>query len=512
MIFAGCCGAFAQSATFLFTGSLQTYIVPAGVHNIYVDAIGAGGGAAGPAVGGVTDACGGRVQAILAVTPGEILSINIGGNGLDGDGVTTALGGYNGGGNVAIDPVSGNSGGGGGGMTNINTGTTLLIVAGGGGGMGYYGPGAPPFQRGGGGGDTTGGAGIPTFSGPWTITDAGGGTQSAGGAGGDLCCGSWTAGNPGVAGIGGDNVSGGGSGGGGGGGYFGGGGGCWMGGGGGSSYTNPAFTSGVTHLQGYNCADGLVNICILPDPGTISGTASICTGAATALTTTGIAGGIWSSSNIPVATIGTTGIITATSAGTDTISYAVTNSCGTIASILVVTVEPLPDAGTITGKDSVCPGYTVSLSDGVSGGTWSSSDPSVSTISGSGVARGISAGSATITYTITSGGCTGITTYSFHVSMATVCDEEVSTPAGNAAGLITVIPNPNPGIFTINLSSTINEQAHFVLSNIVGEKIREFTGSANKPITIQLDIPGGLYFLNAATSQGKWTKKIIVIR
>jgi hypothetical protein len=512
IILDGYCHAFGQSATFNFTGTLQTYTVPAGAYYLCIEARGARGGDAGPAVAGTVHAAGGRVQANLAVSPGQILNINVGGYGADADGITTALGGYNGGGNVAIDPVTGNSGGGGGGMTNIYTGTTQLIVAGGAGGAGYDGTCTVLFMPGGVGGGLTGGAGVHCASTTWTVTNAGGGAQSAGGVGGDLCCGTWTAGNPGSAGIGGDNVSGGGSGGGGGAGYYGGGGGCWMGGGGGSSYTNPAYTSDVTHTQGYNDVDGVVFICVLPDPGIISGTASICPGVTTALTTTGISGGTWSSSNISIASVNATGVAAGGSEGTDTISYAVTNSCGTIASTLVVTIDPLPDAGTITGKDTVCPNHTVTLSDAVSGGTWSSSDPAVSAVSGTGVVTGLSAGTTTITYSITSGGCTGTATHSFYVPSVAVCDERVNTVTSDAAGIITIIPNPGPGTFAVNLSSPVNEQAHFIITNIIGEKIKEFTGSTNMPITMQLDVPDGVYFLNVSTLHGIWTKKVIVTR
>ncbi|MFN4286154.1 MAG: HYR domain-containing protein [Lacibacter sp.] len=79
-------------------------------------------------------------------------------------------------------------------------------------------------------------------------------------------------------------------------------------------------------------------------------------------------GGIWSSSN-PVASVNAGGLVTGLAAGTSTISYAVTNSCGTTTQNFVVTVNP---AITLTTQvtDVSCVGGTdgkVVLN--VSGGT-----------------------------------------------------------------------------------------------------------------------------------------------
>ena len=55
----------------------------------------------------------------------------------------------------------------------------------------------------------------------------------------------------------------------------------------------------------------------------------------------------------------------------------------------------------ITGAGSVCLHDSATLSDGSTGGTWSSNDPSVATIgSGSGVVTGMAVGTTTITYTV----------------------------------------------------------------------------------------------------------------
>ncbi len=139
----------------------------------------------------------------------------------------------------------------------------------------------------------------------------------------------------------------------------------------------------------------------LADPGTITGAGSVCLGSNITLTdATG--GGIWSSSNASIASVSSS-IVSGVTTGTATISYTVTNGCGSISALHPVTVNPLPNAGTITGATYVCESSNITLSDGITGGTWSSSQSSIASINTStGVITGTSGGTVTITYTVTS--------------------------------------------------------------------------------------------------------------
>ena len=73
-----------------------------------------------------------------------------------------------------------------------------------------------------------------------------------------------------------------------------------------------------------------------------------------------------------------------------------------------VTITPLPNTGTITGPPNVCVGSFITLSDTVSGGIWHSANGSA-TITTAGLLTGVSNGVDTISYTVTSGGCTNVT-------------------------------------------------------------------------------------------------------
>ncbi len=152
-------GVSAQT-TFSYTGALQTYTVPAGVSSIEIEVHGAQGGDA---------ANGGGLGAIMigtfAVTPGQVLDLLVGGQGV-----------------INVSSSNGGGSGGGGSFVVDQATVTAMIVAGGGGG----GCDGTSFES--------------SYSQPYnaTITDAQLGTSGAtttGGAGGG------TAGNGGGAGF-----------------------------------------------------------------------------------------------------------------------------------------------------------------------------------------------------------------------------------------------------------------------------------------------------------------------
>ncbi|MES2701517.1 MAG: ice-binding family protein [Bacteroidota bacterium] len=189
----------------------------------------------------------------------------------------------------------------------------------------------------------------------------------------------------------------------------------------------------VTNGCGTAAATQVATVTTTPSAGTITGTATLCPGASTTLANA-VSGGVWSSTNALVATVGSaSGIVTGMAPGTSTISYTVTNSCGTAAATMVATVNIAPNAGTITGTASVCPGSTTTLSNAVSGGVWSSVNTSVATVgSASGIVTGVATGTSTISYTVTNSCGTAAAT-----QVATV----TTTPsAGTITGTATLCP------------------------------------------------------------------------
>ncbi|MFD7529792.1 prealbumin-like fold domain-containing protein [Streptomyces sp. NPDC059849] len=126
------------SQSFDFIGAPQQFTVPAGICSLSVVAYGAAGGTGQY---GVPGGRGAEVSASLDVTAGQVLTVDVGGAGHDGDDPNAATqGGYGGGGGGGAyrvgGQISGIAAGGGGGRTVISAEGTPLIVAGGGGGGG----------------------------------------------------------------------------------------------------------------------------------------------------------------------------------------------------------------------------------------------------------------------------------------------------------------------------------------------------------------------------------------
>ncbi len=180
----------------------------------------------------------------------------------------------------------------------------------------------------------------------------------------------------------------------------------------------------VTNSCGTAAATAIVTVNSSPSAGSITGGLVVCPTATTALTdATG--GGVWSSVSTGVATVSATGVVTGVTNGTSIISYTVTNSCGTIAATATVTVDPSPNAGTIAGTFTLCPTATTTLTDATPLGLWTSTNTLVATVSGTGVVTGVSGGTSTISYAVTS-----------------------SCGVAYATATVTVNPSPNAGSIT----------------------------------------------------------------
>jgi hypothetical protein len=253
-----------KTCVFSYTGHPFKWVVPTGVTGVTATVFGAQGGAsAHNGSGGL----GGEATANLAVKPGSVLQVDVGGAGL------ASKGGWNGGGNGGADSFGLSTGGGGGGASDVRAGKCVakltctmaqaLLVAGGGGGGGDAEPAFDPSNL-----DVPGAPGGGLSGG--SDGGGGGGTQTAGGGGSNGC-------NAGGGGVFGQGGAGGASyysafysahcdgGAGGGGGYYGGGGSgsedsaASQGGGGGSGF-GPGGSTRVVFASGVQTGNGSVSI------------------------------------------------------------------------------------------------------------------------------------------------------------------------------------------------------------------------------------------------------------
>jgi Secretion system C-terminal sorting domain/SdrD B-like domain len=172
-------------------------------------------------------------------------------------------------------------------------------------------------------------------------------------------------------------------------------------------------------------------------PAPISGTPTVCVGATTTLSCPG--GGTWSSSTPAVATVGTSsGIVTAVSSGTTTITYTLGTGC---TSSIVVTANPLPGVYTVTGGGTMCAGgsgFAVGLTGSVTGinyQLYNGGTPVGSPVAGTGAALSFGTMTTAGTYTVVAtNGTTG-------------CSR---TMTGSAM----IVVNPLPVAYTVTGSSS----------------------------------------------------------
>ena len=429
-------GGSSGAATFNYTGAIQTWTVPAGVTSVNLNAVGAQGGSVTVACA-ATGGLGARMRGDFAVTPGEVLSIMVGQQGL----------------------TNGADAGGGGGTFIVRGASTALLVAGGGGGASNDIGNCGPNRNGVNATITTSGtaSGNGAVAGG-TAGNGGGASNGSGGGGGgfltDGVAGSGLPGNNGKsylnggAGGNGNNndfggYGGGGAGwftggnGGGGGGYSGGGTSGsqpFSGGGGGGSFnggTNQVNAAAVqtgngqviiTYGSGPTCTGSskTFTITVNPTPAATIVYAGnpYCQNAGTAtVTRTGTAGGTYSSTAGLVLNA-TTGDVTlgTSTAGTYTVTYTIpaAGGCAIFTTTTSITITALPAATIVYAGNPYCQnaGTATVTRTGTAGGTYSSTAGLVLNATTGDVTLGTStAGTYTVTYTIpAAGGCAIFTT------------------------------------------------------------------------------------------------------
>jgi len=173
---------------------------------------------------------------------------------------------------------------------------------------------------------------------------------------------------------------------------------------GGLLYGMAAGSTMVTYTTGIGCIS-VRAVTINPLPAPITGSIDVCAGGSVSYVSDATPGGVWTSLMV---TVSPTGLVTAASAGMASITYALPTGCYRTT---MLNVNPLPV--NITGTMNACVGASAQLSNGTSGGYWSTFSTSLATVSALGLVTGLSAGTAVISYTNASG-CTVTALFTVH--------------------------------------------------------------------------------------------------
>jgi len=278
-----------------------------------------------------------------------------------------------------------------------------------------------------------------------------------------------------------------------------------------------AGTAVISYFEGGCYTTAVATVNPLAAPGTITGPNTVCTSATITLADA-ITGGSWSSSDVLVATVGTGGVVSGLATGTVTISYTVSNSCGPVAATMDVTVNTLPDAGTITGAASVCVGASTPLTNAIAGGSWATSSTAVATIGTNGLLTGVSTGTVDVSYTTANGCGTSTTSYTMTVNPlpapivgpTMVCETFTAIMTDATAGGTWSVAGPNStidagtGVITgVGAGTTI---VSYALATGCGVAAIVTINSSPAAITGTGNVCEGLLTtLTDATSGGTWS-------
>ncbi len=164
-------------------------------------------------------------------------------------------------------------------------------------------------------------------------------------------------------------------------------------------------------------------ISVVPGPiaGVTTGNPALCVGTTDTLSNTNFPfGDYWTTSDVTIASVDASGVVTGNAAGSVDIYYVDTSACGADTASFTVNVGGLSPTGYIYGQDTSCIPGTAQLFDTVAaaaGGTWSivSGGTVASIDAATGLVTALSSGAAVIAYTTTNGCGPNDTTFTFRV-------------------------------------------------------------------------------------------------
>jgi trimeric autotransporter adhesin len=258
-------------------------------------------------------------------------------------------------------------------------------------------------------------------------------------------------------------------------------------------------TSNITYKVPSGCLS-ITQVTVNAAPAAITGTTSVCVGQTITLTH-GTTGGSWSTTSA-TASVDASGVVTGISAGYAYITYTLSSGCFKVATIIVRAL-PLSIAGASSGTI----GAYVILTNSTSGGVWSTDDAAIASMpySSLGYVYGVSAGSTTITYRITSTGC--FVTHPISI-YSTGARPTIKTSTDNQASAFSVFPNPTSGA----LSITADVDGEFTLFTLDGKMVQLYPVTAgNNSVSLPNNLASGVYMCRFNGNDGSMNMVRLVV-
>jgi Secretion system C-terminal sorting domain len=266
----------------------------------------------------------------------------------------------------------------------------------------------------------------------------------------------------------------------------------------------------LSNTCGNSSAMVLMHVGSSPSAGAIITTDTfVCAGYSLYLNDTAVLGGVWSAVNGNATVDAASGLVTGIVPYTyDTILYTFTNGFGSSTVKKKLYINSVPRISVhqflLTGPGSY------PLVDTPANGTWWSSDPASITFTTGDLIFLQTPDSAhnyrdTLVYTVTNSCGTSRDTIYYNFATGIVNTNEVPT-------MIKVFPNPGSGDFKIAITSSREETAEVVISNMVGQKVDEFQAVANQVTSFRIDLPAGVYMLTAITPTKRYEIRLVVAK
>lgn len=276
----------------------------------------------------------------------------------------------------------------------------------------------------------------------------------------------------------------------------------WAPAGGNASVANGLSAGTYSVAVANNCATITKTITILQAPAIILNTTAtstaICAGSSSTLSATGIGGTgtityTWSGS----APSNTT-VVAPSATSVFTVNATDANNC-TASSTIHVQVDALPSVSLTAATTAACVNSgSIALTGSPQGGIYSGTN-----VSGTAFIPSVSGTFTPVySYTNTSTGCSNTATTTIAVSVCT----GIASIDGREEPVIVLYPNPNSGLFTIELSAP----AVVNVTNAIGSNVfvSDMMEAGHHPLDLSIE-PNGIYFVKILRNGMQHTLKLV---